>query len=57
MVVGVKKKLPKGYFGIGLNIEKYGKDKTWIGKSKQKGEWPIAYHGVGARSIYILEEK
>ena len=43
---------PKGYFGIGLNIEKFGKDKTWIGACNAKGEWPIAYHGVGARCIY-----
>jgi len=43
---------PKGYFGIGLNIEKFGKDKTWIGTCNAKGEWPIAYHGVGARCVY-----
>ena len=52
IIGGKKYDPPKGYFWIGLNIEKYGKDKTWIGKSNQKGEWPIAYHGVGARSIY-----
>ena len=43
---------PKGYFGIGLNVERFGKNKAWLGTCNAKGEWPIAYHGVGGRGIY-----
>ena len=34
---------PYGWFGIGLNINKYGKDKNWIDK---KNGWATAYHGL-----------
>ena len=43
---------PKGYFGIGLNVNKFGNDRTWLGTCNGEGEWPIAYHGVGGRLIY-----
>ena len=43
---------PKGYIGIGLNINKYGNDKTWLGTCNAEGEWPIAYHGVGGHLVY-----
>ena len=43
---------PKGYIGIGLNVNKFGNDKTWLGTCNAEGEWPIAYHGVGGRLIY-----
>ena len=38
---------PIGWIGIGLNvIDKY-EDNKWIGKSNSKGEWCVAYHGLG----------
>ena len=43
---------PKGYIGIGLNVDKYGNDKTWLGTCNAEGEWPIAYHGVGGHLVY-----
>ena len=43
---------PKGYIGIGLNVNKYGNDKTWLGTCNAEGEWPIAYHGVGGHLVY-----
>ena len=40
---------PKGWIGIGLNVlDKYDNgDNTWIGMENIKGEWCVAYHGVG----------
>ena len=43
---------PNGYIGIGLNVDKYGSDKTWLGTCNAEGEWPIAYHGVGGHLVY-----
>ena len=43
---------PKGYIGIGLNVNKFGNDKTWLGTCNAEGEWPIAYHGVGGHLVY-----
>ena len=38
---------PIGWIGIGLKvIDKY-EDNTWIGMDNSKGEWCVAYHGVG----------
>ena len=40
---------PYEWIGIGLNVlDKYDNgDNTWIGKKNIKGEWAVAYHGVG----------
>ena len=40
---------PIGWNGIGLNVlDKYDNgDNTWIGMDNAKGEWCVAYHGVG----------
>ena len=40
---------PKGWIGIGLNVlDKYDNgNNTWIGMENIKGEWCVAYHGVG----------
>ena len=40
---------PLGWIGIGLNVlDKYDNgDNTWIGMNNSKGEWCVAYHGVG----------
>ena len=40
---------PIGWNGIGLNVlDKYDNgDNTWIGMDNSKGEWCVAYHGVG----------
>ena len=38
---------PLGWIGIGLKVKnKFGKNK-WIGMDNSKGEWCVAYHGVG----------
>ena len=42
---------PIGWEGFGLNINKYGEDKTWIGNTNAPGEWPVAYHGVGHNNV------
>ena len=34
---------PNGWIGIGLNINKYGEDKTWLNKVNG---WATAYHGL-----------
>ena len=34
---------PNGWIGIGLNINKYGADKTWLNKVNG---WATAYHGL-----------
>ena len=40
---------PLGWIGIGLNVlDKYDNgDNKWIGMENIKGEWCVAYHGVG----------
>ena len=40
---------PIGWIGIGLNvIDKYDMgNTTWLGHDGSKGEWCVAYHGVG----------
>ena len=40
---------PYGWIGYGLNvIDKYdNKNNTWLGMKNIKGEWWVAYHGVG----------
>jgi hypothetical protein len=39
---------PIGWIGLALKIkDKYGKSNAWIGKEGLKGEWAVAYHGVG----------
>ena len=38
---------PYGWFGIGLNISKYGNNKDWIENKTNTSKWAIAYHGVG----------
>ena len=40
---------PIGWIGIGLNVyDRYDDgDPTWIGMNNSKGEWCVAYHGVG----------
>jgi len=39
---------PIGWIGLALKIkDKYGKSNVWIGKDGLKGEWAVAYHGVG----------
>jgi len=40
---------PIGWIGIGLNvIDKYDMgNNTWLGHNGSKGEWCVAYHGVG----------
>ena len=40
---------PNGWTGIGLRVKgRYDNgDDTWIGMSNVKGEWCVAYHGVG----------
>ena len=40
---------PIGWIGIGLNVfDKYDNgDNLWIGNNNSKGEWAVAYHGIG----------
>ena len=39
---------PVGWIGLALKIkDKYDKSNEWIGKEGKKGEWAVAYHGVG----------
>ena len=40
---------PKNWIGIGLKVmDKYDHgDNTWMGTNNIKGEWCVAYHGVG----------
>ena len=39
---------PVGWIGLALKIkDKYDKSNEWIGKEGAKGEWAVAYHGVG----------
>ena len=49
---------PYGWNGIGLKLKnKYGDNKNndnniWLGKQNLKGEWCVAYHGVGKGNIF-----
>ena len=44
---GEKYNAPEGWIGIGLKVfDKYENDQ-WIDMQNQKGEWVVAYHGVG----------
>ena len=42
---------PIGWIGIGLNVmDKYDEGNTaWLGYDGSKGEWCVAYHGVGRK--------
>ena len=44
---------PLGWIGIGLNVlDKYDNgDNKWIGMKNIKGEWCVAYHGIGRNQI------
>ena len=46
---GINYDPPLGWTGIGLKVKgKYDNgDDTWIGMNNVKGEWCVAYHGVG----------
>ena len=46
-------KPPKDWIGIGLKVwDKYDNgNNDWIGMSNKKGEWCVAYHGIG-RNIH-----
>ncbi|CAD8129572.1 unnamed protein product [Paramecium sonneborni] len=37
---------PKGCQGLGLNVEKYGKNQDWIQMDGNSEEWRILYHGT-----------
>ncbi|CAD8113869.1 unnamed protein product [Paramecium sonneborni] len=37
---------PKGCYGYGLNIIKYGEDQEWIKMNGNKNEWRIMFHGT-----------
>ena len=39
---------PIGWIGIGLKVWDKYEDNIWIGMENVKGEWCVAYHGVGA---------
>ena len=44
---GEKYNAPEGWIGIGLKVfDKYENDQ-WLDMQNQKGEWVVAYHGVG----------
>ena len=47
---------PYGWFGIGLNIDKYG-DKEWIENKTNTSKWAIAYHGIGQLLSYDKVKK
>ena len=38
---------PLGWIGIGLNVMDKYENNIWICKDNRKGEWCVAYHGVG----------
>jgi hypothetical protein len=48
---------PIGWKGIGLRvIDKYDNgNNTWIGMDNSKGEWCVAYHGVGRNKKNVQE--
>jgi hypothetical protein len=35
-----------GWIRYGLDIERFGADKKWIGDKGEKGEWACAFHGL-----------
>ncbi|CAD8099482.1 unnamed protein product [Paramecium primaurelia] len=37
---------PKGCFGFGLNVKKYGDNQDWIQMNGNPNEWRIMYHGI-----------
>ena len=39
---------PVGWVGIGLKVWDKYEDNIWIGMENAKGEWCVAYHGVGS---------
>ena len=43
---------PKNWLGIGLKVSKIydDGDDTWLGNKNNKGEWCVAYHGMGKYS-------
>ena len=52
---GKKYSPPYDWIGISLNIsDKYdlNKDNVWFGKENKKGEWPVAYHGIGNENVF-----
>ena len=64
---GRKYSPPYGWIGIALNVKnRYNKNKKnskedskekdddniWLGKNNTKGEWPVAYHGVGKGDVF-----
>ena len=47
---------PFGWIGMALKIkQRYDKDDIWLGKENKKGEWPVAYHGIGKNNNAINE--
>ena len=38
---------PLGWIGFGLKSKGLYEDDIWIGNNNSKGEWNVAYHGVG----------
>ena len=38
---------PEGWIGIGLNVFNRFENNVWLGMNNSKGEWCVAYHGVG----------
>ena len=45
---------PLGWVGFGLKVMNKYKNDIWIGMENVKGEWCVAYHGVGG--VYPSEE-
>ena len=38
---------PEGWIGIGLKVANRFENDVWLGMNNSKGEWCVAYHGVG----------
>ena len=38
---------PLGWIGFGIKCKEKYKDNIWIGNNNSKGEWNVAYHGIG----------
>ncbi|KAL4484295.1 hypothetical protein ABPG72_006406 [Tetrahymena utriculariae] len=42
---------PIGYKGFGLNIDRFGQDKSWISQNADSKTWIILYHGTKEEAI------